>query len=184
MVVIVIVIILKNKQDTYTGLSQCVCVRACVCVCVCACACVHVCTVQQLDAIHAYTVTVSGGAANNDIPCQNNVVYGVCEMTQPNTLTTGPPPSSLQEYDYPLCDMSASLNDIPCQNNVVYGVCEMTQPNTLTTGPPPSTLQEYDYPLCDMSESLPPVYDKDEKLMINVNVSYAPSVRMTRINYS
>ncbi len=57
---------------------------------------------------------------------------------------------------------------------MVYGVCEMTQPNTLTTGPPPSSLQVYDYPLCDMSEPLPPVYESvDEKLMINVNVSYA-----------
>ena len=68
-------------------------------------------------------------------------------------------------------------NDIPCQNNVVYGVCEMTQTNTLTTAPPPSSLQVYDYPLCDMSEPLPPVYEsvdeKDERLTINVNVSYA-----------
>ncbi len=72
-------------------------------------------------------------------------------------------------------------NDIPCQNNVVYGVCETAQPqtNTLTTGPPPSSLQEqeYDYPLCNVSEPLSPVYesveDKDDKLMINVNVSYA-----------
>ncbi len=68
-------------------------------------------------------------------------------------------------------------NDIPCQNNVVYGVCKMAQPqtncNTLATGPPPSSL-EYDYPLCEMSKPLPPVYDiVDEKLMINVNVSYA-----------
>ncbi|XP_064394660.1 sushi, von Willebrand factor type A, EGF and pentraxin domain-containing protein 1-like isoform X2 [Halichondria panicea] len=68
-------------------------------------------------------------------------------------------------------------NDIPCQNNVVYGVCEMAQPqpNTLATAPPPSSLQEheFDYPLCDMSEPLPPVYKSvDEKLMLNVNVSY------------
>ncbi len=67
---------------------------------------------------------------------------------------------------------------------MVYGVCETAQPqtNTLTTGPPPSSLQEqeYDYPLCNVSEPLPPVYEsveddklKDDKLMINVNVSYA-----------
>ncbi len=64
---------------------------------------------------------------------------------------------------------------------MVYGVCETAQPqtNTLATGPPPSSLQEqeYDYPLCNVSEPHPPVYesveDKDEKLMINVNVSYA-----------
>ena len=57
----------------------------------------------------------------------------------------------------------------------------MAQPqtNTLATGPPPSSLQEqeYDYPLCNVSEPLPPVYesvdDKDDKLMINVNVNYA-----------
>ncbi len=60
---------------------------------------------------------------------------------------------------------------------MVYGVCPQT--NTLATGPPSSSLQEheYDYPLCDVSEPLPPVYesvdDKDDKLMINVNVSYA-----------
>ena len=57
---------------------------------------------------------------------------------------------------------------------MVYGVCEMTQTNTLTT---PSSLQVYDYPLCDMSEPLPPVYEsvdkKDERLRINVNISYA-----------
>ncbi len=72
-------------------------------------------------------------------------------------------------------------NDIPCQNNVVYGVCETAQPqtNTLATGPPSSSLQEqeYDYPLCNVSEPLPPVYEsveaRNEKLMINVNVSYA-----------
>ncbi len=64
---------------------------------------------------------------------------------------------------------------------MVYGVCELNtaqpQTNTLATGPPPSSLQqqEYDYPLCP----LPPVYEsveareRDEKLMINVNVSYA-----------
>ncbi len=62
---------------------------------------------------------------------------------------------------------------------MVYGVCEMNtaqpQTNTLPTGLPPSSLQEleYGYPLC----SLPPVYEsvesRDEKLMINVNVSYA-----------
>ncbi len=78
--------------------------------------------------------TVSGGTANNDIPCQNNMVYGVCEMAQPqpNTLATAPPPSSLQEHEH-----------------------------------------KYDYPLCDMSEPLPPVYKSaDEKLMLNVSVSY------------
>ncbi len=71
-------------------------------------------------------------------------------------------------------------NDISCQNNVVYGVCEMDQPQTniLATGPPPSSLQEQEYdPLYNVSEPLPPVYesvdDKDDKLMINVNVSYA-----------
>ena len=58
---------------------------------------------------------VSGGRVDNDIPCQNNVVYGVCEMntTQPQTTTlpTGPPPSSLQEleYDYPLWNVSEPL---------------------------------------------------------------------------
>ncbi len=62
---------------------------------------------------------------------------------------------------------------------MVYGVCELNtvqpQTNTLATGLPPSSLQEqeYDYPLC----ALPPVYGsveaRDEKLMINVNVSYA-----------
>ena len=55
---------------------------------------------------------------------------------------------------------------------MVYGVCEVAQTNTL-----PSSLQVYDYPLCDMSEPLPPVYEsvdeKDERLTINVNVSYA-----------
>ncbi len=56
----------------------------------------------------------------------------------------------------------------------MYGVCPQT--NTLATGPPPSSLQEqeFDYPLCNVSEPLPPVYDSvDEKLMTNVNVSYA-----------
>ncbi len=59
----------------------------------------------------------------------------------------------------------------------MYGVCEVAQPNTHPNGPPPSSLQVYDYPLCDMSEPLPLVYEsvdeKDERLMINVNVSYA-----------
>ncbi len=66
-------------------------------------------------------------------------------------------------------------NDIPCQNNVVYGVCEMTQTNTLPTGPPPSLQElEYDCSLCNVLEPLPPVYESvDEKLVINVNVSYA-----------
>ncbi len=76
----------------------------------------------------------------------------------------------------PAVNGGAADNDIPCQNNVVYGVSEMTQTNTLPTGPPPSSLQEleYDYSLCNVSESLPPVYESvDEKLMINVNVSYA-----------
>ncbi len=87
------------------------------------------CTVHKL-----VTPAVSGGAADNDIPCQNNVVYGVSEMTQANILPTGLPPSSLQEL-------------------------------------------EYEYSLCNVSEPLPPVYEsvgeKDDKLMINVNVSYA-----------
>ncbi len=77
----------------------------------------------------------------------------------------------------PTVSGGTTSNDIPCQNNVVYGVCEMAQPqtNTLATAPPTSSLQEheYDYPLCDMSEPLPPVYKSvDEKLMLNVNVSY------------
>ena len=38
------------------------------------------------------------------------MVYGVCEVVQTSTLATGPPPSSsLQVYDYPLCDMSEPL---------------------------------------------------------------------------
>ncbi len=60
---------------------------------------------------------------------------------------------------------------------MVYGVCEVVQTSTFPTGPPPSSLQVYNYPLCDISEPLPPVYEsvdkKDERLMINVNVSYA-----------
>ncbi len=66
------------------------------------------CVCVYCDALPAVS---GGGTADNDIPCQNNVVYGVCEMTQPNTLTTGPPPSSesLQEYDYPLCNVSEPL---------------------------------------------------------------------------
>ncbi len=50
------------------------------------------------------------------------------------------------------------------------------QTNTLATGPPPSSLQEqeFDYPQCNVSEPLPPIYSSvDEKLMTNVNVSYA-----------
>ena len=69
------------------------------------CVCVY-CTIT--DALPAVS---GGGTVDNDIPCQNNAVYGVCEMTQPNTLTTAPPPSSesLQEYDYPLCNVSEPL---------------------------------------------------------------------------
>ena len=120
-IVIVIVIIVKNKQESskYNGRSILVCV----------------CTVHKLVASPAVS---GGGTADNGIQCQNNVVYGVCEMNtaqpQTNTLPTGPPPSSLQEL-------------------------------------------EYDYPLYNVSKPLPPVYgsvdEKDEKLMINVNVSYA-----------
>ena len=67
-------------------------------------------TLTKLVSLPAVTVS-GGGTANNDIPCQNNVVYGVCEMntaqSQTNTLPTGLPPSSLQEqeYGYPLCSL-------------------------------------------------------------------------------
>ncbi|XP_064395025.1 delta-like protein C [Halichondria panicea] len=53
---------------------------------------------------------VKGGeTVDNDIQCQHNVVYGVFEMTQPNTLTT---PFSPQEYDYPLCTMSEPFQPV------------------------------------------------------------------------
>ncbi len=111
--IVVIVILVKNKQESarYSrSISVCVYNNNCM----------------------VALPTVIGGTTNNDIPCQNNVVYGVCEMAQP-------------------------------------------QPNTLATAPPTSSLQEheFDYPLCDMSEPLPPAYESvDEKLMLNVNVSY------------
>ncbi len=44
--------------------------------------------------------------------------------------------------------------DIPCNNNVVYGVCEMAQPQPVYES----------------------VEENNEKLMINVNVSYATVV--------
>ncbi len=69
--VIVIVIIVKNKQESSKYASRFISV--CVCLCVCA--------VQYL----AFSA-VSGGTAEIDIPCNNNMVYGVCEMAQPQPI--------------------------------------------------------------------------------------------------